>query len=46
MRKIRMRFLDTTTNGKKDKEGRFCDVLELNVKTNMLSNHRAARNQW
>lgn len=46
MRKIKMLFLDTTSNGKKDKEGRFCDVLELNVKTNMMSNHRKGRNMW
>jgi len=43
MRQIRMKFLDCTSNGKKNKDGEFCEVITLNVKTNMMSNHRAAR---
>ena len=43
MRKIKMMFRDTTSNGKKDKDGNFCDILELNVKTNMLSSHRKGK---
>lgn len=44
MRQIRMKFLDCTSNGKKNKEGEFCEVVTLNVRTNMMRNHRVAKN--